>query len=82
MIVHTKKRTRSISKLKPSSNKRPKFAAVSKRHVPQDILPWSEVRIPERLDDAEGFLGLEEVDGVDVVREGNFLKFVRQLVSI
>ncbi|POS86616.1 hypothetical protein EPUL_000592, partial [Erysiphe pulchra] len=76
MIVHIKKRTRSTPKLKPLSNKRPKLAAVSKRHVSQDVLPWSEVRMPEKLDDAEGFLGLEEVDDIDVVREGNFVKFI------
>ncbi|RKF59149.1 ATP-dependent RNA helicase mak5 [Erysiphe neolycopersici] len=76
MIVHIKKRTRSTTKSKPSSNKRPKLAAISKKHVTQNVLPWSEVRMPEKLDDAEGFLGLEEVDGVDVVREGNFLRFI------
>jgi hypothetical protein len=28
------------------------------------------------FDDAEGFFGLEEVEGVDVVREGDVVKFV------
>ena len=32
--------------------------------------------MPEMFEDAEGFFGLEEVDGVEVVREGDSLKFV------
>ncbi|PGH07790.1 ATP-dependent RNA helicase MAK5 [Helicocarpus griseus UAMH5409] len=33
-----------------------------------DQLDWSQVALPDRLDDAEGFYGLEEIEGVDVVR--------------
>ncbi|KAK5000762.1 ATP-dependent RNA helicase [Elasticomyces elasticus] len=33
-----------------------------------DDLPWKEVEMPDRLDDFEGFFGLEEIDDVDVVR--------------
>ena len=29
------------------------------------------------FEDAEGFFGLEEVEGVDVVRDGDIVKFVR-----
>lgn len=32
-------------------------------------LSWREVTPPERLDDAEGFLGLEEIDDVEVIRD-------------
>lgn len=40
--------------------------------VAVDDLNWKEVALPDRLDDAEGFFGLEEIDGVDIVRsEGN-----------
>jgi ATP-dependent RNA helicase DDX24/MAK5 len=40
-------------------------------------LAWREVTPPERLDDAEGFLGLEEIDDVEVVQnaEGKQIRF-------
>ena len=34
-----------------------------------DALKWKAVQLPDRLDDAEGFYGLEEIDDVDVVRD-------------
>ena len=34
-----------------------------------DELNWQEVALPDRLEDAGGFLGLEEIDGVDIVRQ-------------
>lgn len=34
-----------------------------------DALKWKEVAIPGRLDDAEGFYGLEEIEDVEVVRD-------------
>jgi ATP-dependent RNA helicase DDX24/MAK5 len=33
--------------------------------------------MPDMFDDAEGFFGLEEVEGVEVVKEGGNVKFVR-----
>ncbi|KAL4952820.1 ATP-dependent RNA helicase mak5 [Aspergillus filifer] len=33
-----------------------------------DDLDWKEVSLPDRLDDFEGFFGLEEIEGVDIVR--------------
>ncbi|CEO60533.1 hypothetical protein PMG11_05158 [Penicillium brasilianum] len=33
-----------------------------------DDLNWTEVALPDRLEDATGFLGLEEIDGVDIIR--------------
>lgn len=37
-----------------------------------DDLNWKEVALPDRMEDAGGFFGLEEIDGVDVVRpQGN-----------
>lgn len=51
-------------------------AATPKRVVAASSLPWKSVDIPEMFDDAEGFFGLEEVTGVDVVRNGNNVKFV------
>lgn len=42
-------------------------AKTSRRPVALEDLDWKEVPLPDQLDDAEGFFGLEEVDGVDVV---------------
>ncbi|KAK3945511.1 P-loop containing nucleoside triphosphate hydrolase protein [Diplogelasinospora grovesii] len=47
-----------------------------KRMVDVDALPWKTVEVPEMFDDAEGFYGLEEIDGVDIVKEGNTVKFM------
>lgn len=42
-----------------------------------DELDWKEVQLPDRLDDAGGFFGLEEIEGVDIVRPqgGGEVKF-------
>ncbi|RMD41631.1 hypothetical protein DV735_g3497, partial [Chaetothyriales sp. CBS 134920] len=34
-----------------------------------DALKWKQVELPDRLEDAEGFYTLEEIDDVDVVRD-------------
>jgi ATP-dependent RNA helicase DDX24/MAK5 len=34
-----------------------------------DELQWKEVPMPDRLDDFEGFFGLEEIEDVDVIRD-------------
>ncbi|KAJ5090068.1 ATP-dependent RNA helicase mak5 [Penicillium argentinense] len=33
-----------------------------------DDLNWKEVALPDRMEDAGGFFGLEEIDGVDVIK--------------
>ena len=33
-----------------------------------DDLNWKKVTLPDRIDNVEGFYGLEEIEGVDVVR--------------
>ena len=33
-----------------------------------DALPWAEVSLPDGFGDAEGFLGLEEISDVELVR--------------
>ncbi len=50
--------------------------AGEKRPVAIDALPWNEVKMPEMFDDAEGFYGLEEVEGVEIVRQGDKVQFV------
>lgn len=32
-------------------------------------LAWKEVSLPDRLEDAEGFFGLEEVEDIQIVRD-------------
>ncbi|KAJ5776270.1 uncharacterized protein N7511_001281 [Penicillium nucicola] len=34
-------------------------------------LNWKEVALPDRMEDAEGFFGLEEIDGVDIIKGEN-----------
>lgn len=53
---------------------------VKKQKVALDSLPWNEVEMPDMFEDAEGFFGLEEVEGVEVIREGNTVQFVRSAV--
>ncbi|KAE8405199.1 ATP-dependent RNA helicase mak5 [Aspergillus pseudonomiae] len=36
--------------------------------VAMDELNWKEVALPDRLEDAGGFFGLEEIEGVDIIR--------------
>ena len=41
----------------------------SKKPVRLDKLPWRDVEMPDRMDDYEGFFGLEEIDDVEVLRD-------------
>ena len=43
----------------------------STKSVGLDALPWNEARLPDMVDDAEGFFGLEEVSDVEVVKDEN-----------
>ena len=43
---------------------------VSNNEIEIDELPWQQVALPDRLDDAEGFFGLEEIDNVQVIKSG------------
>lgn len=59
-----------------SSNKKPKLASQTgtlAKHrnvvVAEDALVWKEVSLPDRLEDAEGFLGLEEIEDVEILRD-------------
>ena len=38
-------------------------------------LKWTEVALPDQFEDAEGFYGLEEIEDVEVVREGAKVQF-------
>lgn len=66
--VPVKKRKQAPAKSSKSSK--------PKRVVDANSLAWKPVDLPEMFNDAEGFFGLEEISGVDVVRNGNVVKFV------
>lgn len=79
-MVADKKRKRSEGqdkriKAPVAGSKRQKTNA-GKRVTSVNSLAWKSVDVPEMFDDAEGFYGLEEVEGVDVVRDGNTVTFV------
>jgi len=83
MAPEQKKRPRPAPNAIQKSKKRQKIVpakkeavAVTKRPVAVDALPWNEVQMPDMFDDAEGFFGLEEVEGVEIIRDGGTVKFV------
>jgi len=82
MAPENKKRPRPAPKAGQKSKKRQKIELTqkakpaTKRAVALDALPWNEVQMPDMFEDAEGFFGLEEVEGIEVVREGDNVKFV------
>ncbi|KAJ4308414.1 ATP-dependent RNA helicase [Neodidymelliopsis sp. IMI 364377] len=41
----------------------------SKRKVQLNELGWKTVSMPDRLEDTEGFYGLEEIDDVDIIKD-------------
>lgn len=53
----------------PRSQKRQKTQAQA-RKVGLDSLAWTPVELPDHMDDYEGFFGLEEIEDVQVVRDG------------
>ncbi|KAJ4298875.1 ATP-dependent RNA helicase [Kalmusia sp. IMI 367209] len=63
-----------------ATHKRPKLEKISRpntkrRKIRLDDLQWKEVSMPDRLEDFEGFYGLEEIDDVAVVRDGAVISF-------
>ncbi|KAL1871640.1 ATP-dependent RNA helicase [Diaporthe australafricana] len=63
-----KKRKKAPAKASKSSK--------PKRVVDANSLAWKAVDLPEMFNDAEGFFGLEEISGIEVVRNGDVVKFV------
>ncbi|EFR04867.1 ATP-dependent RNA helicase MAK5 [Nannizzia gypsea CBS 118893] len=59
-------------------------AALTEEVTNIDALDWQTVQPPDILEDAEGFYGLEEIEGVDIVRPagGEQLKFLAAKSSI
>lgn len=69
-----KKRQRDVRAQSPKKRQRVGSGSAGARHVGNQIvslddLAWKEVALPDRLEDAEGFFGLEEIEDVEVVRD-------------
>nr|XP_036587253.1 ATP-dependent rna helicase mak5 [Colletotrichum truncatum]KAF6797984.1 ATP-dependent rna helicase mak5 [Colletotrichum truncatum] len=78
------KRKHQLSDASQAPKKRQKSGAVKtaqpkKRAVSVGSLPWKKVDLPEMFGDAEGFYGLEVIEGVDVVKQGDQVEFVTAL---
>lgn len=60
---HQRKRGRAVP-----ANSRPRkhlrTSDLDGHYAPIDELAWQEVTMPDRLDDVEGFMGMEEVEGI------------------
>ncbi|KAJ4349363.1 ATP-dependent RNA helicase [Didymosphaeria variabile] len=76
------KRPRSSQKPAHFTHKRQKVekpvavkTSAPRRKIGINDLSWKAVSMPDRLEDFEGFYGLEEIDDVDVVKEGATLRF-------
>ncbi|KAI0193106.1 DEAD/DEAH box helicase [Astrocystis sublimbata] len=70
------KRSKTASITKKSKPKKR-----TKRSIAVDSLAWSKAQLPDMFDDAEGFFGLEEVEGVEVVRGDNNIVEFRAVVA-
>ncbi|KAJ4293842.1 ATP-dependent RNA helicase [Collariella sp. IMI 366227] len=79
-MAFDKKRKRSDGQGKrakaPGAGPKRQKNNVGKKVTSVHSLAWKSVDVPEMFDDAEGFYGLEEVEGVEIVRDGNTVKFV------
>ena len=62
-------KARKRRKLEGSNISRNESAAARRTGLKVDSLAWSSVSIPDHLEDYTGLFGLEEVGGVDVVRD-------------
>jgi ATP-dependent RNA helicase DDX24/MAK5 len=72
------KRKRKQEKLLPRKSR---VIAGGRPVVKSDALSWKTVTLPDRLDDAEGFYLLEEIDDVEVVRDESNGVMFRSLTS-
>lgn len=82
MMVEKRKRSAVANAPVKKRKKAPAKASKSskpKRVVDANSLAWKAVDLPEMFNDAEGFFGLEEISGVDIVRNGDVVKFVSRL---
>ena len=52
-----------------------KVAGPGGKFVEINDLAWKEVSLPDTLEDVEGFFGLEEIDDVEIVRDGDGMQY-------
>ena len=69
-----KKRTREAKPQNSKKRQRVESGSAGVEHAGTQItslddLAWKEVALPDRLEDAEGFFGLEEIEDVEVIRD-------------
>lgn len=57
------------TKRRKTKDTKPQPPTKSFSTVSVSALPWTEVPLPDRLDDAEGFFGLEEISDVEIVKD-------------
>ena len=78
-MASTKRKSASEAESHNSSKRHKKSSAVlaksgsnsSGKVVSIEELAWKEVSLPDRLEDAEGFFGLEEIEDVEVLKDPN-----------
>lgn len=81
-----KKRNRDLASFKAKKRQRVDYGNGDSQEgskagaVGPDNLPWNEVAV-DRLEDAEGFFGLEELSDVDIVRDPTLGKVEYKLLS-
>ncbi|KAK4219862.1 ATP-dependent RNA helicase mak-5 [Rhypophila decipiens] len=73
---------RKLSKSAAVQTKRRKTQPVQKKQASIDALRWKAVEVPEGFDDYEGFFGLEEIEGVDVVKDENGVRFLAPVKAV
>lgn len=60
---------KSGKRLRPDSTDAASVQSGAKKIVTSlETLPWTQVSIPDRFEDAEGFFGLEEIEDIEIVR--------------
>lgn len=70
--IKRKRQSQSLqSRKKVASQKKGRQNAERGPAVQSDKLRWNEITVSKRLDDAEGFFGLEELSDVEVVQDLN-----------
>ncbi|EME50118.1 hypothetical protein DOTSEDRAFT_165107 [Dothistroma septosporum NZE10] len=77
--MRSRKRQRSEAQ---GNDEQPAPRKAPKRKVDINSLSWKQVSLPDRMEDFEGFFGLEEIEDVDVVRhESGTIAFHSKVAS-
>jgi ATP-dependent RNA helicase DDX24/MAK5 len=75
MMAKNGKRKAVAETATSASPKRNKSTSGTKKAVKLNELDWQKVEFDGQLDDYEGFFGLEEIDDIEVVKEGERFTF-------